>query len=351
MEILVVIALGCAVLAGFLYVSERKNKLMLTEAAAAAQRGEAAARQEIALLKGQISEVEKRVDEKASQARQLKEEMQAVKQKLHDKKKSQEQASRQLQELKEKSQSQASVEEMREQMLAALTENANLRRELQATRSASSKASPTFEASAEQPALVVSNPEVSDGGGRSRRRIEQLERQVERRAAFVDELEKRVASERSKFAQEVKDLRKRLSRALQDVDKERRRAENIDKAYRMLKSQLDSMLDRLARVEGARRPGQVDPSEERAATSAAPALASVEEQVAEATAALSAAQALSESLPAREGDALADAPEAAGVASDSPADDPTTLAEEPTAASAVAAVVEAADDDEDWDLA
>jgi hypothetical protein len=146
------------------------------------------------------------------------------------------------------------IEEAREQMALALSEAANLRNELQKARAelktAKANRAPApaeVEAASPAPAAAADN----DGA----RQIEEHYRGEMHRLrastrAKVDELkasfDQQFGREREKFREEAKTLRTRNKRLVLDLERERRRAENTDRAYLILRSQLEASLDRLA---------------------------------------------------------------------------------------------------------
>lgn len=70
--------------------------------------------------------------------------------------------------------------------------------------------------------------------------------------------------ERSGIRDELHGMKTRLRRALNETERERRRAENTDRAYSILKAQLEGALDRLSQFDPAmRRPDTIDPEMHR----------------------------------------------------------------------------------------
>lgn len=100
--------------------------------------------------------------------------------------------------------------------------------------------------------------------------------------------------ERSATKDELANMRQRLRRALNDMERERRRSDNTDRAYVILKGQLEGALDRLAQFDPhLRRPDTIDPAqhlrelEELQAQRQASAAASAEEPAVEEAAEVS----------------------------------------------------------------
>lgn len=196
----------------------------------------------------------------------------------------------------------AGIEEAREQMARALAEAANLRNELQAAR-AELGALKAGRAPAAEVEPVRAAPVAADND--AARQIEEHYRAEFQRLrattrAKLDELkasfDQQFGREREKFREEVKTLRNRNKRLVLDLEKERRRSDNTDRAYLILRSQLEAALDRLAAwdpdlrrpEDPIVRPPRTEPvaapdAEPAAASGAAPDAATVAAPAAAAT--------------------------------------------------------------------
>jgi hypothetical protein len=161
--------------------------------------------------------------------------------------------------------------------------------------------------------------------------------------------------ERSATKDELASMRQRLRRALNDMERERRRSDNTDRAYVILKAQLEGALDRLSQFDPhLRRPDTIDPAQhlrelealdaERRAAAAVPAEteSTPVESTAEETSDDSPSEVEADSAPALvEAEAVAD-----GTSDDVSSDDPAPADDAPVEEVAAAAGPEASADAE-----
>lgn len=336
MGILAMVGLALAVGFFVLWLGERGGKQTLLASAEASRKKDESTREEVTQMRRQLQDVEKKLADKTTSLSSLKEELSTTKRKLHDARQEKGKARQQAREPKEKAELGRALEDMREQLMAALEENARLRAGTTSGGEARARTSKAVEAPVAHTVALgaVAEESTADAGAaasaapvanadveRLHRRIERLEDQKEQREARLKEFDARLAEERDKVRDEIRSLRKRLQRALKDADREKRRADNNDKAYRVLRAQLDAALDRLARFEGLRRPDALEPREERPESAPADEPASGD----------SIAVASAEPAPSEESAAEAPAAEAAPVtAAETNADDVTVGGETET---------------------
>lgn len=212
-------------------------------------------------LRTKLSDAEK--DAKASERdlKKLREELKDAKQKSHDRGQRLDQARKELEDERRKLKSLGSIESTRQEMIAAREEIARLEAQL---ASSERSAEPRVEVAKE----AAPEPTAAGETSETIRRYESIldARDAEFRKelrAQADELRAsfnaQVSDERTRAKDELRSLQGRLRTALRDADRERRRSEANDRAYLILKSQLEGTLDRLAAHDPTlRRPDALD---------------------------------------------------------------------------------------------
>jgi hypothetical protein len=246
-----------------------------------------ALRDDLSRARAELTKVRQDADRKENELRQLRDDNKSGKQKTADRLKSlekdKESLTSQLQDLKRRQQGLVSAEESREKMLLLEKRAAELEAELSDVRARRGSA----------PAVVVAPPVVlpertgdaSEAEDALRRELQRLKVLLREQAREMKEsFNSQVRSERDKFREETESLRKRLRKSLTEFDRERRRADNTDRAYMVLRGQLESALDRLAAADkSVRRPDAIDPDQLRAELDARRAARSAEKAVRTAT--------------------------------------------------------------------
>lgn len=230
---------------------------------ARAQGASAATREEIATLRAQANEAEKTAKQVESELRKVREELKEAKQRAHDRGQRLEQTRKELEEERRKAKSLGSIESTRQEMLTARAEVERLEGELRRLQS-SAVAAPARNQAPAEPTEVDAAREESETIRRYESILEARDREF--RSDFraqADELRasfnQQVSEERTRAKEEIRSLQSRLRTALRDVARERRRSEANDRAYLILKSQLEGTLDRLALHDPTlRRPDGLD---------------------------------------------------------------------------------------------
>ncbi|NQW64194.1 MAG: hypothetical protein HQ461_15320, partial [Deltaproteobacteria bacterium] len=267
---------------------------------------------ELAEARKQMESLRKQMAAKENDAKDAREALKGAKEKAHQSTKQAEGLAKTVRELHEKIASAGPVDKL-------LAQNAELKQLVKEAQSrASGSAEPKIVEKIVEKIVTLSDSEaVSQLQEAHQREIADLRKAADGRRTG----EAGLREERERVKTELEGLRKKLTKALNDVDRERRRADHNDKAYLIMKNQLEAALDRAAHVDlSLRRPDALYPGEvvaprpkrerpaaEAIAEVAAPAAA---EAVAEVTAP---AEAIAEAAPAAEEEA-APAEEAAAPA-------------------------------------
>ncbi len=204
---------------------------------------------EIGNLKSAASKAGKTSESKEAELSKVREDLKKAKKRAHEKLKESEELATRVADLRAKQQSYVGLDEAREEMMNARTEAANLRAELAGVKAELGAATVTAPV-ADLPAGDDVDPaELRGTIATLSARLDAQKKEL--RGSYNES----VRAERKKFVDELRDLRRRLNRALTDMDRERRRADNNDKAYLIMKSQLEAALDRLAGFDpNLRRP-------------------------------------------------------------------------------------------------
>jgi hypothetical protein len=292
---------------------------------------------------------------KENEAKEARESLKGAKEKAHQSTKQAEGLAKTVRELHEKIASAGPVDKL-------LAQNAELKQLLKEAQSrASGSAEPKIVEKIVEKIVTLSDSEaVAQIQEAHQREIADLRKAADGRRTG----EAGLREERERVKTELEGLRKKLTKALNDVDRERRRADHNDKAYLIMKNQLEAALDRAAHVDlSLRRPDALYPGEvvaprpkrERPATEAvAPAEIAAPAAVEAAPAAIEAAvEAEAEAPSAIEAAVEAEAPAAIEVAVEAEAPaaiEAAAEAEAPAAIEAAAAVeapaaIEAADEE------
>lgn len=212
-------------------------------------------------VRAQLQEAEKTAKQAESELRKLRDEVKDAKQRAHDRGQRLEQARKELDDERRKNKNLGSIEAARQDMLAAREEVERLEAELRQLRdSAPARPEPvvaetTVDASSETSETIRRYESILDARDAEFRKDFRTQAE-ELRASFHDQ----VSEERNRYKGEIRSLQQRLRNALRDLDRERRRSEANDRAYLILKSQLEGTLDRLAVHDPSlRRPDALDP--------------------------------------------------------------------------------------------
>ena len=305
-----------------------------------------ALRDDLSKARAELTKVRQDADRKENELRQLRDDNKSGKQKTADRLKSlekdKESLTSQLQDLKRRQQGLVSAEESREKMLLLEKRAAELEAELSDVRTRRGSAPAVVVA----PSVVLPERtgDASEAEDALRRELQRLKVLLREQAREMKEsFNSQVRSERDKFREETESLRKRLRKSLTEFDRERRRADNTDRAYMVLRGQLESALDELDARRAAR-------SAEKAVRTATPEQAATTEPVVESggeveTPAVAPAVESTEVAAAEQVEPMVSAPETSeqGAAVEAaPAAEPTPAAAEPESARAS---LDAIDDD------
>lgn len=229
-----------------------------------------ALRSELGSARSALSEEKNAHKKLEEELRSLRSDLKSAKQKAHEREQKWKDSEARLNDAERKLSTLSSVESSREEMLEAQARVANLEAELQRLRSrgeSPAPAAPVAEVAsgADLERLQRTESELSDQVSTLSARLKEQAREL--KTSFNEQVNK----ERDRYKGEIRDLQKRLRTALRDVDRERRRAEQNDRAYLVLKSQLEAALDRVAMHDpDLRRPDQLRPPAPQAEQAAAP---------------------------------------------------------------------------------
>lgn len=209
-------------------------------------------------LEGELRSAEKSAKDREDTLRKLREENRDAKQKAHDRGERLEQARKALEDERRRAKSLGSIEAARKQMLDAREEVERLKAELEdrdASRApkkvAAPVAAPVEAKSTIDPSVLEAQLDAKDS--ETRRALQ------EQAQTLKSSFDAQVSEERDRYKNEIRSLQKRLRVALRDFDKARRSAEANDRAYLILKSQLEGTLDRLAFHDPSlRRPDELN---------------------------------------------------------------------------------------------
>lgn len=213
----------------------------------------------ISTLESRLNDASKAAKRHEEEIRKLRDDAKDAKQKAHTRGERLEQTRKELDEERRRIKNLGSIEVARKEMLDAKEEVERLRTEL-AARSTSQPAPKELVAPApiETPTHTIDAHTLEtqlDAKDQEARRA--LQEQARTLKASLDA---QVKEERDRYKGEIRSLQKRLRTALRDSDKARRSAEANDRAYLILKSQLEGTLDRLAFHDPTlRRPDALDP--------------------------------------------------------------------------------------------
>jgi len=318
---------------------------------------------ELAEARKQMESLRKQMAAKENDAKDAREALKGAKEKAHQSTKQAEGLAKTVRELHEKIASAGPVDKL-------LAQNAELKQLVKEAQSrATGSAEPKIVEKIVEKIVTLSDSEaVAQIQEAHQREIADLRKAVDGRRTG----EAGLREERERVKTELEGLRKKLTKALNDVDRERRRADHNDKAYLIMKNQLEAALDRAAHVDlSLRRPDALYPGEvvaprpkrerpaaeaiaEVAAPAAAEAIAEVAVPAAEAeapaaveAAAEAEAPAAEEAAPAQEEAAPAAEEEAAAPAEEEAA---PAAEEEAAPAQEEAAPAQEEDDEEVADL-
>ena len=279
---------------------------------------------ELAEVRKQMESLRKQMAAKENDAKDAREALKGAKEKAHQSTKQAEGLAETVRNLHEKIASAGPVDKL-------LAQNAELKQLLKEAQSrASGSAEPKIVERIVEKIVTLSDSEaVSQLQEAHQREIADLRKAADGRRTG----EAGLREERERVRTEIEGLRKKLTKSLNDVDRERRRADHNDKAYLIMKNQLEAALDRAAHVDlSLRRPDALYPGEvvaprpkrERpAAEAVAPAAieAAVEAEAPAAIEAAAEAEAPAAIEPAAEAAAEAEDDEEVADLSDDLADD------------------------------
>ena len=284
---------------------------------------------ELAEVRKQMESLRKQMAAKENEAKDAREALKGAKEKAHQSTKQAEGLAKTVRELHEKIASAGPVDKL-------LAQNAELKQLVKEAQSrASGSAEPKIVEKIVEKLVTLSDSEaVAQIQEAHQREIADLRKAADGRRTG----EAGLREERERVKTELEGLRKKLTKALNDVDRERRRADHNDKAYLIMKNQLEAALDRAAHVDlSLRRPDALYPGEvvaprpkrERPTTEAIAEVAAPAAVEAVAEAAPAAAE---EAAPAAEEEAAPAAEEIAEAAA--PAEEEAAPAQEEAAPAA-----------------
>lgn len=210
-------------------------------------------------LEARLSEAGKRAKRHEDELKKLRDDAKDAKQKAHDRGERLDQVRKELEEERRRVKNLGSIEVARKEMLASKEEVERLKAELAERGHAPAIAkAPVAAPIVETPTNTIDAKTLEaqlDAKDEQTRRA--LQEQAQSLKASFDA---QVSEERDRYKGEIRSLQKRLRTALRDADKARRSAEANDRAYLVLKSQLEGTLDRLAFHDPTlRRPDALDP--------------------------------------------------------------------------------------------
>lgn len=196
-------------------------------------------------LESQLRSAEKDAKRHDDAVKKLREENKDAKQKAHDRGERLEQTRKELEDERRRAKSLGSIEAARKEMLDAREEVERLKAELadaqsaRAPRQAPAPVAPVAEAQSTIDASVL-EAQLDAKDDETRRALQ------DQAKTLKSSFDAQVTEERDRYRKEIRSLQKRLRVALRDFDKACRSAEANDRAYLILKSQLEGTLDRLA---------------------------------------------------------------------------------------------------------
>lgn len=205
-------------------------------------------RDDLSEIRTQLSESEKGRERLESELRKVREDVKDARQKAHDRGQRLEQTRKELEDERRKVRNLGTIEAAREEMLAARAEVERLEAELKrmgrqlAERPVDVAAEPVKRDPAQEESDTIRRYESILVARDAEFRREFRQQNDELRASFNQQ----VAGERERYKTEIRELQGKLRAAMRDADRERRRSEANDRAYLLLKSQLEGTLDRLA---------------------------------------------------------------------------------------------------------
>ena len=208
---------------------------------------------ELAEVRKQMESLRKQMAAKENEAKDAREALKGAKEKAHQSTKQAEGLAKTVRELHEKIASAGPVDKL-------LAQNAELKQLVKEAQSrASGSAEPKIVEKIVEKIVTLSDSEaVSQLQEAHQREIADLRKAADGRRTG----EAGLREERERVKTELEGLRKKLTKALNDVDRERRRADHNDKAYLIMKNQLEAALDRAAHVDlSLRRPDALYPGE------------------------------------------------------------------------------------------
>jgi hypothetical protein len=273
MQAIVFILGAAAAVLAFLYMSaqgrlkqlEEQNRLLKEAPKPAAKAAEPARKEqareprsadESAELRKQLDSARKQLDSRDVELKKLRDDLKESKGKAHQLSKTAESQAKRAEKLESK-QKALGTDELNQRLAEARKQVSDLKAELDDVRARGGER--VVEKIVER---VVEVPAAAGGAPTDealQREVADLRRQLREQADAGRKVNvEQIREEREKVKKEVESLRKRLTKALTDTDKERRRADNLDRAYLIMKSQLESALDRAAAVDlTIRRPDAV----------------------------------------------------------------------------------------------
>ena len=208
---------------------------------------------ELAEARKQMESLRKQMAAKENDAKDAREALKGAKEKAHQSTKQAEGLAKTVRELHAKIASAGPVDKL-------LAQNAELKQLVKEAQSrASGSAEPKIVEKIVEKIVTLSDSEaVSQLQEAHQREIADLRKAADGRRTG----EAGLREERERVKTELEGLRKKLTKALNDVDRERRRADHNDKAYLIMKNQLEAALDRAAHVDlSLRRPDALYPGE------------------------------------------------------------------------------------------
>lgn len=228
-------------------------------------------KKELSSVKKALSEEKKKEKEQKKELNSLRKSLKKAKKRAHDAEEIAEKSTKSLREKTELLQKKRNIstEESREKMLAAEQRAALLEIEIKRLKGISineGSAKKTNDAQSSAPDIVksslVASKESNEKNEEKTAEQDRLEEQLKiQRNALRAEFDEQVSKEREQLFNKIREIRKTHQRTLHNLERVKRLANHTDKAYLILKSQLDAALDRLAKKGELQRPNQIIRSE------------------------------------------------------------------------------------------
>lgn len=214
-------------------------------------------REELSRVRAQLTESERARERAEADLKKSREDAKEARQRAHDRGQQLDQIRKELESERARRKALGTIEATREEMLRTREENERLQEDLRRANARLSQAQDKpVEAAKEEPGVKEDSEII--------RRYESIlaARDAEFRRDFRSQndelrasLNQQVSEERGRYKNEIQTLQGKVRTLQRDIDRERRRSTANDRAYVILKGQLESTLDRLALLDPSiRRP-------------------------------------------------------------------------------------------------